>query len=64
MINREDLQLQIASQACFIADIRRQLKDEAMSPDKRHELENEMLDRFHLRFVALHALQLMNNPAA
>jgi len=64
MMNQEQLQLQIASQACVIADIRRKLKHRSLSVIKRHELESEMLDRLHLRFVALHALQLMTRPAA
>jgi hypothetical protein len=63
MMNQEQLQLQIASQACVIADIRRQLKDKSLPMDKRHQLENEMLDRVHLRFVALCAMQL-TSPAA
>jgi hypothetical protein len=64
MMNQEQLQLQIASQACIIADLRRQLKHGSLPANKRHQLENEMLHRVHLRFVALHALQLMTTPAA
>ena len=64
MMNREQLQLQIALQACAIAEIRQQLKHRFLSANKRHELEIEMLDRLHLRFVAVHALQLMTTPAA
>jgi len=63
-MNQEQLHLQIALQACAIADIRQQLKHRSLSVNKRHELEIEMLNRFHLRFVAVHALQLMTTPAA
>ena len=64
MMNQEQLHLQIALQACVIADIRRQLKDGSLPVDKRHQLENEMLDRVHLRFIALHTLQSMTTTAA
>lgn len=64
MMNQEQLQSQIALQACVIADIRQQLKDGSLSANKKHELENEMFDRVHLRFIALHALRLMTTPAA
>ena len=63
MMNQEELQLQIDSQASVVADLRRRLKDGSLSSSRRHELENEMLDRLHLRFIALHALQLMTTPA-
>ena len=59
MVNHEQLQLQIAAQALTIAWIQKELRYRSLSPSMRQELENEMLDRIHLRFVALHALKLM-----
>ena len=59
MINREKLQLQIAAQSLAIALIQQRLKSTSMSASTRQELENELLDRVHLRFVALNTLRLM-----
>ena len=59
MINWEKLQLQIAAQSLAIALIQQRLRSTSMSASTRQELENELLDRVHLRFVALNTLRLM-----
>ena len=59
MMNREQLQLQIAAQSLAIALIQQRLRSTSISPSTRQELENELLDRVHFRFVALNALRLM-----
>jgi len=58
-MNREQLQLQIAAQSCAIMVLQQRLTSSSMSASTRQELENELLDRVHLRFVALSALRLM-----
>ena len=59
MMTEEELQLQIAMQASTIAEIQRRLRNAHTSPVRREQLENELLDRVHLRFVMIHALSLM-----
>ena len=58
-MNREQLHLQIAAQSCAIMGIQHRLQSKSMSASTRQELETELLDRIHLRFVALNALRLM-----
>lgn len=59
MMNWEQLQLQIAAQSLAIALIQQRLRSTSISASARQELENELLDRVHLRSVALSALRLM-----
>jgi hypothetical protein len=59
VMNREQLQLQIAIQSCAITGIQQRLRSRVLSAGTRQKFENELLDRIHLRFVALNALRLM-----
>ena len=64
VMNSEHLQLQIAAQSLAIASIQQRLRSTSMSASTRQELENELLDRVHLRFVALNAIRLMTITTA
>jgi hypothetical protein len=57
MMNREQLQTEIASQEDAIASVKARLTSGEFSRAKRDELEREILKRIHLRYTALHKLR-------
>jgi hypothetical protein len=56
-MNKQMIQMQIATQTESIAGMRKQLKSGQFSADRKKELETEILNLGRLRYVAIHALQ-------
>jgi hypothetical protein len=57
MMNREQLQAEIATQENAIAGVQARLKSGEFSRARRDELEREILKRVQLRYGALHDLR-------
>jgi hypothetical protein len=57
MMNREQLQAEIATQEDAIARVQARLKSGEFSRARRDELEREILKRVQLRYTALHDLR-------
>ena len=57
MMNREQLQAEIATQEVLIAGVQARLKSREFSRARRDELEREILKRVQLRHTALRDLR-------
>jgi hypothetical protein len=56
-MNKQQVEMQIATQTESIAGAREQLRSGQFSAVRRKELEIEVLNLGQLRYVAIHALQ-------
>lgn len=54
MMNRKQLQTEIATQENAIASVKAQATSGELSRARRDELEREILKRVHLRYTVLH----------
>ena len=57
MMNRAQLQAEVAIQADAIAAVQARLKSEKLSRTERDSLEREILKRVHLRYITLQDLR-------
>jgi hypothetical protein len=57
MMNRAQLQAEVAIQADAIAAVQARLKSEKLSRTERDSLEREILERVHLRYITLQDLR-------